>query len=124
MYSASVWSASAVSSACVGTPSCSALLSGLVTGQQPLGVLLGETLELGQQRVGRVSLGVAHRPNDLGREGLDRRMGEQAVQRQVDGEIGANMGDDLRGQQRMPAEAEEVVLDTNLGYSQDPRPDT
>src|ERR1700760_4312423 len=106
MYSASVWSASVVSSACEGTPSWSVLLSGLVTGQQPLGVLLRETLELCQQRVGRVSLGVAHSPNDLSREALDRRMGEQAVERQVDREVGADVSNDLGRQQRMPAEAE------------------
>ncbi|MFB6398350.1 hypothetical protein AAFH96_35545 [Polymorphospora sp. 2-325] len=78
----------------------------------------------GQLRQGRGAGGVtgAGRLDPRGQRG-DGRVGQQFVQRQLDAEVGAQVGLDAGGEQRGAAEVEEGVVDADAGQVQHPRPD-
>ena len=60
---------------------------------------------------------------DLGGQCRDGRRLEQPAQGEVDIQHGVRPGDDLGGQQRMPAQLEEVVVDADAFQAQDFCPD-
>ncbi len=86
--------------------------------------MVTHVLETGEHRI-EIVVGRRGRTRlvDEHREGTDGRRGEDAVQRQLDVERGTDLGDDLRCEERVAAEREEVVVDTDPRLPQHLGPD-